>query len=83
MDSLLVCRSITYAQRMAAALNGTGIPASVVRTPVGAAQESCGYSVRIRDSALPRARRALEQTGLAPKKTLRPGPGGVWEEAGA
>ncbi len=80
MDYLLVCRSITYAQRMAAVLHSAGISAAVVRTPVGAAQESCGYSVRIGEKQWKNVQRTLKNAELWPKKLLRQTSHGAWEE---
>ena len=44
---LLLCRSITYAQRMSGALERAGISARVLRPPVGLTDRGCGYAVRV------------------------------------
>ena len=44
---LIVCRSLTYAQRTAAALERTGITARVLRSPKSIAGEGCSHSVKL------------------------------------
>ncbi len=71
MEYLLVCRSITYAQKMNTALMSEGINSRIVRTPVGAASESCGYSVKIDGDDREVALRILRRVAIMPKKLLR------------
>ncbi|MCL2563299.1 MAG: DUF3343 domain-containing protein [Oscillospiraceae bacterium] len=44
---LITCRSLTYAQRAARALERAGITASVMRTPKGLSKEGCSYCVKV------------------------------------
>ena len=44
---LIVCRSLTYAQRTVSALERTGITAHLLRSPKIIAGEGCGYSVKV------------------------------------
>ena len=44
---LIVCRSLTYAQRTAAALERAGISAYIMRSPKSIAGEGCSHSVKI------------------------------------
>ena len=44
---LIVCRSLTYAQRTAAALERAGISARILRSPKSIAGEGCSHSVKI------------------------------------
>lgn len=71
MKYLLVCRSITYAKRMEGLLQAEGIKGRVVRTPLGAASESCGYSVAVGDDVIHKALAALREKRLLPKKIIR------------
>lgn len=63
---LIVCRSLTYAQRSAAALEQSGVPATIVRSPTGVSASGCSYSVKIASKRLTDALAALNRAGLAP-----------------
>ena len=65
---LIVCRSLTYAQRTAAALERTGITARVLRSPKSIAGEGCSHSVKISQRSLPEALLVLQRADLAPKR---------------
>ena len=43
---LIICRSLTYAQRTAAALGRAGITAHIFRTPRQIAGEGCSHCVK-------------------------------------
>ena len=77
---LIVCRSLTYAQRTAAALERAGVTARVVRSPKSIAGEGCSHSVRIRQRALPDALRVLQRAGLSPKRIYITAGNGSYEE---
>ena len=61
---LIVCRSLTYAQRTAAALERTGITARVLRSPKSIAGEGCSHSVKISQRSLPEACHRDERSSL-------------------
>lgn len=63
---LLICRSLTYAQRTAKILEHAGITAIVSRTPRHISPEGCGYSVKISSKAVPNALVALKNAELYP-----------------
>ena len=63
---LIVCRSLTYAQRTAAALQRSGISANLVRSPTGVSDSGCSYSVKIAHKRLEDALAALNRVGLTP-----------------
>ena len=65
---LIVCRSLTYAQRTAAALERTGITARVLRSPKSIAGEGCSHSVKISQRSLPEALLVLQRADLTPKR---------------
>ena len=67
---LLTCRSLTYAQKSARALERAGITAIVVRVPREIAAEGCGYSVRISEKWLSQALVTLKSAGLYPIKVF-------------
>ena len=47
MVYLIMCRSLTYAQRVANALERGGIPARILRSPEELSPAGCSYSVKI------------------------------------
>lgn len=47
MQYLIMCRSLTVAQRAAALLERKGINASVVKAPKGLSTKGCGYAIII------------------------------------
>lgn len=55
MVYLIMCRSLTYAQRVAHALERGGIPARVLRSPEELSPAGCSYSVKIAQRNLARA----------------------------
>ena len=67
---LLMCRSLTYAQRALRALERAGITASVYKAPKSASPEGCTYCVRLTEKKLSAALKVLKENGLAPTKIL-------------
>ncbi|MBQ9045447.1 MAG: DUF3343 domain-containing protein [Oscillospiraceae bacterium] len=62
--SLILCRSLTYAQRAAHTLERAGVTATVRKAPQGASDRGCTYAVKLRASALSRALRVLDRAGV-------------------
>ena len=77
---LIVCRSLTYAQRTAAALERTGITARVLRSPKRIAGEGCSHSVKISQRSLPEALLVLQRADLAPKRIFITAGAGSYQE---
>ena len=77
---LIVCRSLTYAQRTAAALERAGLTARVLRSPKAIAGEGCSHSVKISQRSLPRALQVLRRADLAPKRIYITAGDGSWQE---
>lgn len=65
---LIICRSLTYAQKTARVLERSGISAVIVRTPHAVASTGCGYCVKVSDKRLTDALIALKGTDLYPVK---------------
>ena len=65
---LILCRSLTYAQRTARVLEQSGISGHVMRTPRSIAGEGCGYCVKISEKQLNKALMLLRREGLGPKQ---------------
>ena len=77
---LIVCRSLTYAQRTAAALERTGITARVLRSPKSIAGEGCSHSGKISQRSLPEALLVLQRADLAPKRIFITAGAGSYQE---
>ena len=77
---LTVCRSLTYAQRTAAALERAGITARILRSPKSVAGEGCSHSVKISQRSLPDALRVLQRTNLEPKRIYITAGDGSYQE---
>ena len=78
--ALLICRSLTYAQRTAAVLERSGISASVLRTPKRIAVTGCSYSVKISVSRREEVRDLLLRENLLPKSVVYARENGIYEE---
>lgn len=64
MIYLIMCRSLTYAQRVSNALGRAGIPARVLRSPAEISPNGCSYSVRITARNLSRSLIVLSRMHL-------------------
>jgi len=77
---LIVCRSLTYAQRTATSLERAGITARILRSPKSISKEGCSHSVKIAQRYLPDALRVLQRAGLAPKRIYVTAGNGSYQE---
>lgn len=77
---LIICRSLTYAQRTAGVLERLGITAHIMRTPRSIAGEGCSHAVKISQRRLPEALAALSRAGLSPQRTFILEPDGTYQE---
>ncbi len=80
---LFVCRSLTYAQRVAATLERAGISAYLTRTPRAIAGEGCGHGVKVPPRRLPEALRALDRAGMPPQRLFALEQNGSYREVTA
>ena len=78
---LILFRSLTYAQRGAAALERAGITAQIMRAPKSVSKAGCGYCIRISQRWFPDALQILRRTGLDPLQVYRTSGGGYEEVA--
>ncbi len=67
---LILCRSLTYAQRTAKALERAGISAYITRPPRAITGEGCGHAVRVPQRRLSDALRALARVGLPAQRVF-------------
>lgn len=65
---LIVCRSLTYAQRTAAVLERAGITAHILRSPKGIDREGCSHAVKVAERNLADALVILGRAQLSPKR---------------
>ena len=67
---LIVCRSLTYAQRTSVVLEREGISSSVLRVPAQLSDKGCGYAVKIPHKRLTDALSALKGANLPPNRVF-------------
>ena len=77
---LIICRSLTFAQRTAAVLDKIGIPAAIQRVPRAISTEGCSHAVKIPQRKLPDALEALARVELTPKHIYITAGDGVYRE---
>ena len=81
--SLILCRSLTYAQRAAKTLERAGVTATVRKAPQGASDRGCTYAVKLRSASLDRALQLLKETGIPYGKRFHIQPDGSLQEVEA
>lgn len=79
---LIVCRSLTYAQRTAAVLERAGITARIFRAPKSIAGEGCSYAVKVAERRLAESLVLLNRAGLKPKGVYISEADGSFREVG-
>ena len=77
---LIICRSLTYAQRTAQALERAGITAHILRSPRSVSGEGCSHAVKVSERNLANALAILGRVGLAPKRVLLQAADGSYKE---
>ncbi len=76
---LIMCRSLSYAQKAARLLERAGITATVVKAPQGLSTGGCGYAVTLR-KGLDEAAALLKRNGLLSGKLFGRDGGGAYRE---
>ena len=77
---LIICRSLTYAQRTEAALLRSGVSARVLRAPKTIDSEGCSHGVRVSERDLAAALTILTHAGLSPRRLFIIAPDGAYRE---
>lgn len=80
LNYLLVCRSVTYAQRTARVLDNAGIGAVVLRTPRGLHVNGCSYCVKINERHMSEALVVMKEAGLPPVRVFAQSDAGAFGE---
>lgn len=65
---LIICRSLTFAQKTAAALERAGITAYIMRAPKVVSVSGCSHAVKISERHLADALQVLNRIGLSPER---------------
>ena len=65
---LIICRSLTYAQKTAAALERAGITAYIMRTPKQISDTGCSHAVKISERRLSDALTVLNRVEFSPTR---------------
>ena len=65
---LIICRSLTYAQRTSLALERAGIPAHILRAPQTLFGGGCSHAVKVSQRSLSQALVVLNRVGLSPEQ---------------
>ena len=79
---LIVCRSLTYAQRISAVLARAGISSHILRSPRSISPSGCSHSVKISQRRLADALVVLRRVGLTPERIYITSPDGSYREVG-
>lgn len=77
---LIICRSLTYAQRSARVLERAGITGYVMRAPKSVVGEGCSHCVRVVEKWLAPALKVLNREGLGPKRVFLQDADGAYSE---
>jgi len=77
---LILCRSLTYAQKAAHVLERAGLTVSIQRAPKEISKEGCAYCVRVSERKIEAALDALRTTGTRFGRVYRKDPGGTLRE---
>lgn len=77
MQFMLMCRSLTYAQRTARVLERAGVTGSVARAPKSVSNRGCAYCVLVPERHGDRALSILTGAGLSPERVLVKKPDGT------
>lgn len=80
---LILCRSLTYAQRAQRVIERAGGSGTVVKAPQEVTSGGCTYGVRVSAGKFDLAMDALRKTGLPIGKTYRYEPEGFLKEVQA
>lgn len=77
---LIICRSLTYAQRAAQVLERAGISAHILRAPKAISGEGCGHAVKVSERNLADALVVLCRGGIPPRQIFIAAGDGSYKE---
>ncbi|NLH01631.1 MAG: DUF3343 domain-containing protein [Clostridiales bacterium] len=70
LQYLLMCKSLTYAQRASRALERLGITAIITKAPKSVTGQGCSYCVKVSEKNLVRSLSILKDAGLGPVRVF-------------
>ena len=70
LQYLLMCKSLTYAQRASRLLERSGITAIVTKIPKNAAVSGCNYCIKVSEKRLSSALSILNAAELGPSRVF-------------
>ena len=71
MPTLIMFRSLTYAQRASRSLQRSGIPADITKAPQGTTDKGCTYCLRVADGKVNASLNALRRDGIEHGRILQ------------
>lgn len=77
---LIICRSLTFAQKTAAALERVGITAHIMRAPKIVSESGCSHAVKVSERRLADALQVLNRVGLSPERVYIMSADGSYKE---
>ena len=80
MSAIILFRSLTHAQRGIRALGAGGVPATLIRAPVGLSDRGCAYGALVAPRRLERALRVLREGEMPRGKAFLPDGDGAYRE---
>ena len=79
-ECLIVCRSLTYAQRASRAIERTGLRASLVRIKPELTDKGCGYAIKVIEKNLGQSLEIMEKNSIQAGKIFSIGEDGSYRE---
>ena len=79
-NCVIMCRSISYAQRGERILERNSIRSYIVKTPQQLSSEGCSYGLRLRDKNKDKAVIILKNSGVRIGKVYRIDSDGIYNE---
>lgn len=77
---IIMCRTITFAQRAQRLLDKTGIKSYIVKAPQGLTSEGCSYGIKVSKANGHRATEIMRGAGIKIGKTFRQSSEGEFRE---
>lgn len=77
---LIICRSLTYAQKTEAALERAGITAHIMRSPRTISGTGCSHAVKVSERRLADALTVLKRVDMAPERVYIMSADGSYKE---
>lgn len=77
---LIICRSLTYAQKTQAALERAGVTAHIMRAPRSIIGTGCSHAVKVSERRLADALMALKRVDMSPQRVYIMSADGSYKE---